>query len=188
MPLLLDCVDHVEKGTSVSTAVLGHRSRPETNRSRVRRPSARALSVLGVLRDAGNDVGVIELARALDLHASTRTGSFGPWLPLGTPCRMRNRTLSLGSCGFSARACGGAHPWIRCGDAAAGATGGVNRRIGQPGHPRRRRGAGRSAGRISASVAIQPTGRRADPAVLHQYRQSVAGVRRRPARGGGSAR
>ncbi len=31
----------------------------------------RALSVLGVLRDAGDDVGVIELARALDLHAST---------------------------------------------------------------------------------------------------------------------
>jgi len=32
---------------------------------------ARALSVLAVLRDAGGDVGVIELARALDLHAST---------------------------------------------------------------------------------------------------------------------
>ncbi|RDH73982.1 IclR family transcriptional regulator, partial [Mycolicibacterium moriokaense] len=32
---------------------------------------ARALSVLGVLRDARGDVGVIELARALDLHAST---------------------------------------------------------------------------------------------------------------------
>lgn len=31
----------------------------------------RALNVLGVLRDAGSDVGVIELARALDLHAST---------------------------------------------------------------------------------------------------------------------
>ena len=32
---------------------------------------ARALSVLGVLRDASSDVGVIELARALNLHAST---------------------------------------------------------------------------------------------------------------------
>jgi len=31
----------------------------------------RALNVLGVLRDANTDVGVIELARALDLHAST---------------------------------------------------------------------------------------------------------------------
>lgn len=32
---------------------------------------ARALAVLAVLRDAGSDVGVIELSRALDLHAST---------------------------------------------------------------------------------------------------------------------
>lgn len=31
----------------------------------------RALNVLGVLRDAGSDVGVIELARALGMHAST---------------------------------------------------------------------------------------------------------------------
>lgn len=32
---------------------------------------SRALAVLAVLRDAGSDVGVIELSRALDLHAST---------------------------------------------------------------------------------------------------------------------
>lgn len=71
MPLLLDCVDHVGKGSGVSTAHFGG---PEPHRNEQvagTQTIGRALSVLGVLRDAGSDVGVVELARALDLHAST---------------------------------------------------------------------------------------------------------------------
>jgi len=67
MPLLLDCVDHVGKGIGVSTAAEPPRNEQVAGTQTI----ARALSVLGVLRDAGSDVGVIELARALDLHAST---------------------------------------------------------------------------------------------------------------------
>jgi IclR family transcriptional regulator, acetate operon repressor len=66
-PLLLDCVDHVGKGTGVSTAA----EPPRIEQVAGTQTIARALAVLGVLRDAGSDVGVIELARALDLHAST---------------------------------------------------------------------------------------------------------------------
>jgi IclR family acetate operon transcriptional repressor len=70
MPLLLDCVDHVGKGSGVSTAHFGG---PEPRNEQVAgtQTIGRALAVLGVLRDAGSDVGVVELARALDLHVST---------------------------------------------------------------------------------------------------------------------
>ncbi|MDT5148319.1 MAG: IclR family transcriptional regulator, acetate operon repressor [Mycobacterium sp.] len=71
MPLLLDFIDHVGKGTGVSTARFGATELPRNEQVAGTQTIARALSVLGVLRDAGSDVGVIELARALDLHAST---------------------------------------------------------------------------------------------------------------------
>jgi DNA-binding IclR family transcriptional regulator len=67
MLLLLDCVEDVGKGTAVSTAAEPPRNEQVAGTQTI----ARALSVLGVLRDAKSDVGVIELARALDLHAST---------------------------------------------------------------------------------------------------------------------
>jgi IclR family acetate operon transcriptional repressor len=55
----------------VSTAGFGAPEPPRNEQVAGTQTIARALSVLGVLRDAGSDVGVIELARALDLHAST---------------------------------------------------------------------------------------------------------------------
>ena len=67
MPLLLDCGDDAGKGTGVSTAAEPSRNEQVAGTQTI----ARALSVLAVLRDARGDVGVIELARALDLHAST---------------------------------------------------------------------------------------------------------------------
>ncbi|WP_197285094.1 IclR family transcriptional regulator [Sciscionella sediminilitoris] len=57
------------KGESVDTT--GEQTRPEAEQVAGTQTITRALAVLGVLRDAEDDVGVTELARALGLHTST---------------------------------------------------------------------------------------------------------------------
>ena len=146
MPLLLDCVDHVEKGTSVSTAVLGYRSRPETNRSRVRRRSHGHYPCWACYATPGTTSESLSWREHWTCTPARRTGSFGPWLPLGTPCRMRKPNviawvLRLFCSGVRRSAPLDSMRRCRCWSDWRSQP-----ENGEPGHPRRRRGAGRSAG------------------------------------------